>query len=86
MARTEAEIQAELDLVQAAINKKLSNTETTLLRVGSGEFARQYQFSSLTLAELMAMRAALYREMEEVAGTVSTASYSSRTNMMTMRK
>ena len=86
MARTEAEIQAELTKVQAAIDKKLLNTETTLLRVGSGEFARQYQFSTLTLQELYNLRAALYREMEELTGTVSTTQYSSRTNMMTMRK
>jgi hypothetical protein len=52
MARTIVEVQAELATVNAALQELISGRRLTQLRIGSGEFARLYQYQELTYENL----------------------------------
>ena len=84
MPRTTEEINAELVLVQDAINKYISGNRTDVLRVGSGDFARYYEFGKVTLQDLLSLRTTLYRELDALLGTAP--SFRSATAMMVGRK
>lgn len=52
MARTITEVQAELNTVNSALQELISGRRLTQLRIGSGEFARLYQYQELTFDAL----------------------------------
>ena len=74
MARTELEIQSEIDIISNRILIALDPTKKDLimLRVGSGDFARLYQYSDTPLLDLYKMRQMLYKELAEVTTVAPT--------------
>lgn len=67
MAKSTAELQAELVTLNAAIQTMVAGDRLTELRVGSGEFARVYRFSEITLEGLKALRDEAQAELDAVS-------------------
>lgn len=63
MARTITEVQADLTTVNAALQDLIAGKRITLLRLGSGDFARQYQYQEVTYEVLKAEQADLTQEL-----------------------
>ena len=63
MARTIAEVQADLNTVNSALQNLIAGTRITILRLGSGDFARQYQYQEVTYEVLKAEQADLIQEL-----------------------
>jgi hypothetical protein len=63
MARTIAEVQADLTTVNAALQNLIAGKRITQLRFGSGDFARQYQYQEITYDVLKAEQADLTQEL-----------------------
>ena len=63
MARTIAEVQADLTTVNSALQNLISGKRITLLRLGSGDFARQYQYQEITYEVLKAEQNELTQEL-----------------------
>jgi len=63
MARTVTEVQAELDTVNAALQELISGKRLTQLRIGSGEFARLYQYQEITFDTIKAEQQDLLMEL-----------------------
>lgn len=63
MARTIAEVQADLTTVNAALQNLIAGKRITQLRLGSGDFARQYQYQEITYDVLKAEQADLTQEL-----------------------
>ena len=70
MARTIAEVQAELTTVNAALQELITGKRLTQLRIGSGEFARLYQYQEITFDTLKTEQQDLTMELAtlEAAG------------------
>jgi len=66
VARTQTMIEEEIRTFDAAIAAVLSGTLLKVLKVGSGDFARQYEGHSLSLTELYKLRKSLYDELATV--------------------
>jgi hypothetical protein len=69
MARTLTEVQSELDTVNAALQELISGRRLTQLRIGSGEFARLYQYQELTYENLKAEQQRLLDELATLSAT-----------------
>ena len=63
MARTITEVQADLDIVNAAIQDLIAGKRLTQLRIGSGEFTRLYQYQDINYEVLKAEQADLIQEL-----------------------
>lgn len=66
MARTQAEIQDDLDVVTAALQKLIAGDRLTRLQLGSGEFSRVYEFQELTYDNLKTEEANLKAELDAI--------------------
>ena len=69
MARTEAEIQAEIVTIDAALQEIISGTRLTRLQVGSGEFARIYEHQEISYETLKAEKTNLLAELDTLTPT-----------------
>lgn len=69
MAKTLAQVQAELVTVNAAIQEVISGTRLTQLRVGSGDFARLYVNQEVSLESLYAIQALLLAEEQQLVSS-----------------
>ena len=72
MARTQIEIEADLATVKAALETLISGERLTRLQLGSGEFARMYDFQELTYENLMDIKADLNAELQSIAPSAIT--------------
>jgi hypothetical protein len=70
MARTQVVIEEEIRTIDAAIATLLSGNKLKVLKVGSGDFARQYEEHSINLTELYKIRKSLYDELATVTNAV----------------
>ena len=70
MARTQVVIEEEIRTIDAAIAALLSGNKLKVLKVGSGDFARQYEEHSINLTELYKIRKSLYDELNTVTNAV----------------
>jgi hypothetical protein len=77
MARTITEVQAELDTVNAALQELIAGRRLTQLRIGSGEFARLYQYQELTFDTLKAEQQDLTMELATLESAGSSISFRS---------
>ena len=66
MARTQTEIESDIARVNAALEELVSGGRLTRLQLGSGEFARTYEFQELTYENLMDEKARLQAELEQL--------------------
>lgn len=64
--RTKAVIEEEIRTIDAAIAALSSGNKLKALKVGSGDFARQYEEHSISLTELYKIRKSLYDELDVV--------------------
>lgn len=69
MARTAVAIQADLDIVNAALGELIAGTKLTRLQLGSGEFARTYEFGELTYENLKQEKSELQAELNTLTTT-----------------
>ena len=69
MARTEAEVQAEIDTINAALQEIISGTRLTRLQVGSGEFAKIYEHQEISYENLKTEKAILEAELDTLTPT-----------------
>lgn len=69
MPRTVIEVRKELNTVNAAIQELISGKKLKELRVGSGDFARLYQFQEVSLENLRMVRDELVQELAVLEGT-----------------
>lgn len=77
MARTITEVQAELDTVNAALQELIAGRRLTQLRIGSGEFARLYQYQELTFDTLKAEQQDLTMELATLESAGSSIAFRS---------
>ena len=66
MARSIAEVQADLDTVNAALQQLIAGERITRLNLGSGEFAKNYEFQDITYDSLKEEKAHLQSEMDSL--------------------
>lgn len=66
MSRTATEIQADLDIVNSAIQNLISGKRLTQLRIGSGDFARLYQYSEISYDVLKGLKDELTQELATI--------------------
>jgi len=66
VTRTQTVIEEEIKTLDAAIASLLKGDKLKVLKVGSGDFARQYEEHSLNLTELYRIRKSLYDELATV--------------------
>lgn len=75
MARTATEIQADLDIINAALQELVSGNRLTRLQLGSGEFSRVYEFQDLTYDNLKQEKTELQAELDTLTATNNTMSF-----------
>jgi len=63
MARTKANVEAELATVNSAIGSVMSGEKINELVIGSGEFQRTYKFQQVNLDSLLILRTELTNEL-----------------------
>lgn len=63
MPRTLAEVQADLTTVNSALQELISGNRLTQLRLGSGDFARFYQYQEITFENLTLLKNELLQEL-----------------------
>lgn len=63
MPRTIAEVQKDLNTVNAALQEMIAGRRITEFRIGSGSLARLYKFQEITLETLQGIRAGLLQEL-----------------------
>jgi hypothetical protein len=63
MPRTLAEVQADLTTVNSALQELISGNRLTQLRIGSGDFARFYQYQEITFENLTLVKNELLQEL-----------------------
>ena len=86
MARTIAEIEADIVTLKAAISEIVGGGRLTRLQLGSGEFARTYEFQELTYENLMAELGRLEAELVTVSPATETKYHTGNTLPMEIRK
>ena len=69
MARTTSEVQDDLSTVSAALQDLIAGKRITHLRVGSGDFTRNYQFQEITYENLRALKGELLQELAAINST-----------------
>lgn len=63
MPRTITEVQADLAVVNAALQDLIAGKRLTQLRLGSGDFTRLFQYQEITYEVLKAEQAELTQEL-----------------------
>lgn len=81
MARTVTEVQAELDTVNAALQELIAGRRLTQLRIGSGEFARLYQYQELTFDALKSEQQDLMMELRSLESESTSIKFRSNANI-----
>lgn len=67
MARTELEIQTDINTIQVAISDLYSGKRLTTLIVGTGDSQRRYTYQEITPEALKEQLNELYRELLSIA-------------------
>lgn len=75
MARTVTEVQAELDTVNAALQELIAGKRLTQLRIGSGEFARLYQYQEITFDTIKTEQQDLLMELATLENAQNPISF-----------
>lgn len=75
MARTVTEVQAELDTVNAALQELIAGKRLTQLRIGSGEFARLYQYQEITFDTIKTEQQDLLMELATLENAQNSISF-----------
>lgn len=87
MARTKTEIQSDLDIVNAAIQNLISGKRLTQLRIGSGDFARLYQYSEISYDVLKGLKDELTQELASITADVNGMTFRKQTHIpLTVKK
>ncbi len=60
------EAQTQLNTVNAAIQQLIEGKAILELRVGSGNFQRLYKYSDITMDSLLALRASLLQQINDL--------------------
>lgn len=66
MPRTLTEVQADLAVVNAALQDLIAGKRLTQLRLGSGDFTRLFQYQEITYDVLKAEQAELTQELASI--------------------
>lgn len=66
---TSAELQADLTKVNTAIGQMIAGERLTRFKIGSGVSVREYEYSTVTLENLIAERTRLTQELAVAEGT-----------------
>lgn len=72
MARTALQIQAELDIVNGALQSLYSGTRITELRIDTHILRRMHKFSEVTIEALLEQKHLLEQELLELSNTTPT--------------
>jgi hypothetical protein len=72
MARTALQIQAELDVVNGALQSLYSGTRITELRIDTNILRRAHRFTEVTLESLLAQKNLLEQELLALTETAPT--------------
>ncbi|MDD5165741.1 MAG: hypothetical protein PHG25_04390 [Candidatus Pacebacteria bacterium] len=72
MARTALEIQAELDIVNAALQSLYTGTRLTELRIDTNLIRRYYKYSEVNIESLLGIKQNLEQELLGLTATTPT--------------